>query len=273
LAHRLLSLDVVMNVLSVTRTVGVLAIALSSLGVACGSEKADGPRGTGSTALCTPSRQTRCTCNNGLVAGFGTCNDDGTAVVEGSCNCEKGEPADRETSSQEPKETGSAPELPPSSPPSTPPPPLPAPGGGPTAAERCDDLGATSVPVLLANANGWTATFSTDLSSARSDTVSSFTLADGPDRVVRLRSDLSGTARITVLGSVRDATKNTDLVLYARATCTSPSEIAKGVATESLIDQFPYLEVPIVAGEDVYLFVDSRKNTGLSVVNFKAELP
>lgn len=143
---------------------------------------------------------------------------------------------------------------------------------GATAAERCADLSSGSSPVDLTTRNGWTATFTVDLSDAQSDTVSSFDQADGPDRVLRLRSDRSGVAYVTALGIEPPRTGNLDLILYARDACGATKELGATSVSGSDIENYPFLSFSVQAEKDYFVFVDSRKGTGLTAINFKAEL-
>ncbi len=215
----------------------------------------DGPptAGGAAAALCAPARQARCTCDNGLTAGFVNCNADGTGY-EGRCSCEAAGFAQDGGADGTVRDSGA---------------PRPA---GPTAAERCADLTVGSSPIDLTTRNGWTATFAVDLSDAQSDTVSSFAMADGPDRVLRLRSDRAGVAYVTALGIEPPRAGNLDLILYARDTCGATKELGATSVSGSDIENYPFVSFSVQAGKDYFVFVDSRKGTGLTGINFKAEL-
>lgn len=234
-------------------SIALVGLVIAGL-VACStSGDAPPPLDRGAPALCAPGRQARCTCNNGLSAGFVNCNAEGTGY-EGRCSCEAGG-LTPDGGSETVVPDGGA--------------PVPA---GPTAAERCTDLSSASSPIDLTTRNGWTATFAVDLVGAQSDTVSSFDLADGPDRVLRLRADRAGTAYVTVLGIEPPGTGNLDLILYARDACGATKEVGATSVKGSDIESYPFLSFPVQGGQDYFVFVDSRKGTGLTGINFKAEL-
>lgn len=157
--------------------VALLGVAVASL-LACSTFR-DAPQAAdgGAAALCAPSRQARCTCDNGLTAGFVNCNTDGTGY-EGRCSCEAAgfaQDGGAEGIALDASSPGAA---------------------GATAAERCADLSSGS----------------------------------------------------------------------------SPKELGATSVSGSDIENYPFLSFSVQAEKDYFVFVDSRKGTGLTAINFKAEL-